>query len=274
MEKSPEQSFYQLVLIRNGESEFSKNNLFCGWTDSDISYKGECQSEDAGKLLMKGGVEFDIAFTSFLRRAIKTCHIILEQMGLLWIPIYKQAQFYVLFCPLCPSWRLNARMYGMLQGCNKSKLALQHGDDQVRIWRREYSGAPPSLSRDAKQHPIFESKYALLDKTIVPDTECLRDAYERLLPFWNDDIVPAIKEGNRVLVVAHGSTLRALMKFIDHISDENIVDVNIPPCIPLVYDFDEHMEPIRHYYLKDDETVASAIRLAINETKLDPQPCI
>ncbi|CDS41428.1 phosphoglycerate mutase [Echinococcus multilocularis] len=261
MEKSSEQPFYQLVLIRNGESDFSKNNLFCGWTDSDISYKGECQSEDAGKLLVKKGVEFDIAFTSFLRRAVKTCHLILEQMGLLWIPIHK-------------SWRLNARMYGMLQGCNKSKLALQHGDDQVRIWRREYNGTPPALSRDAKQHPIFESKYALLDETTIPDTECLRDAYERLLPFWDDEIVPAIKEGNRVLVVAHGSTLRALMKFLDHVPDEDIVDINIPPCTPLVYDFDEHMTPIRHYYLRDDEAVASAIQTAINETKLDPRPCI
>ncbi|EUB64490.1 putative phosphoglycerate mutase [Echinococcus granulosus] len=253
MEKSSEQPFYQLVLIRNGESDFSKNNLFCGWTDSDISYKGECQSKDAGKLLVKRGVEFDIAFTSFLRRAVKTCHLILEQMGLLWIPIHKQARF---------------------GGCNKSKLALQHGDDQVRIWRREYNGTPPALSRDAKQHPIFESKYALLDETTIPDTECLRDAYERLLPFWNDEIVPAIKEGNRVLVVAHGSTLRALMKFLDHVPDEDIVDINIPPCIPLVYDFDEHMTPIRHYCLRDDEAVASAIQTAINETKLDPHPCI
>ncbi|KAM7541276.1 hypothetical protein Aperf_G00000041438 [Anoplocephala perfoliata] len=316
----PNLPFYQLVLIRNGESELTRHGIFCGWADSDISYRGECQAEEVGRLLSKKKVEFDIAFTSYLKRAIKTCHIILGQMSLEWIPVQK-------------SWRLNPQMFGMLQGCHQSKLVVQYGDNQVMSWRRDYVSAPPPLSQNSREHPIYENKYTLftadgrahkvsivgirrylllliptgqaesgnfrivivivvhlwvsgwlswvfvcsyrlmmspmlLDKSLIPDTECLRDSYERLLPFWCDGIVPAIKEGNRVLVVAHESTLRVLMKYVDHISDENIAYANIPPCTPLVYDFDEQMRPIRHYYLMNDGTIQDVII----ETKQDPCP--
>ncbi|KAM3174233.1 hypothetical protein ACTXT7_010960 [Hymenolepis weldensis] len=180
MTGSSENSLYQLVLIRACESEFSGNGLLCGWADSDVSYDGECQAEEMGKYLLEKKIEFDVAFTSYLKRAIKTCHTILEQMGLHWIPVHK-------------SWRMNARMYGILERCDKSKLAFHHGNEQIMAWTRKFAIAPPPLFRNSRDHPVFENKYELLAKSVIPDTEGLRDVHKRVLPFWCDEIVPAIK---------------------------------------------------------------------------------
>ncbi|VDO07514.1 unnamed protein product [Rodentolepis nana] len=232
-------SLHELVLICACESEFSGNGYLSGWFDSDTSYKDECQAEELGKYLFEKKIQFDIAFTSYLKRAIKTCHAILEQMNLHWIPVHK-------------SWRLNAQMYGMLEGWDKSKLFYHHGTERIMAWTRKFDTAPPPLTQNSRDHPIFENKYELFAKSIIPDTESLRDVRKRVLPFWCDEIVPAIKEGNRVLIVAHESVLRALMKYLDGTSD-NFGNIDLTPSIPLVYEFNEHMRPTRFYYLTKNE---------------------
>ena len=245
---------YKLVLIRHGESEWNKANLFTGWTDVDLSEKGINEAKDGGKLLKEEGYTFDIAFTSVLKRAIRTLNLALDEMDLMWIPVVK-------------SWRLNERHYGALQGLNKAETAEKYGDEQVLIWRRSYDVPPPALKEDDERYPGNEPKYSNLDKRTLPFNECLKDTVERFLPYWHDQIAPAIKEGKKVLVAAHGNSLRALVKFLDNISDEEIVKLNIPTGIPLVYELDENLNAIKSYYLGDPEAAKKAAEAVANQAK-------
>lgn len=245
---------YKLVLIRHGESEWNKANLFTGWTDVDLSEKGIKEAKDGGKLLKEEGYTFDIAFTSVLKRAIRTLNLALDELDLMWIPVVK-------------SWRLNERHYGALQGLNKAETAEKYGDEQVLIWRRSYDVPPPALKEDDERYPGSDPKYATLDKRTLPFNECLKDTVERFLPYWHDQIAPAIKEGKKVLVAAHGNSLRALVKFLDNISDEEIVKLNIPTGIPLVYELDENLNAIKSYYLGDPEAAKKAAEAVANQAK-------
>lgn len=245
---------YKVVLIRHGESVWNKENLFTGWTDVDLSEKGIEEAHTAAKLLIEGGYTFDIAFTSVLKRAICTLWIVLEDMNLEWIPVYR-------------SWRLNERMYGDLQGLNKAQTAEKFGDEQVHIWRRSYDIAPPPLLHDDDRYPGKDRRYAHLPTDEVPVTECLKDTVRRFLPYWFDAIVPAIKDGKRVVVAAHGNSIRALVKYLDNISEEEIPGLNIPTGIPLVYELDEDMRQIKHYYLGDQDAVEAAINAVKNQAK-------
>jgi 2,3-bisphosphoglycerate-dependent phosphoglycerate mutase len=236
---------YKLVLVRHGESIWNLANRFTGWTDVGLSERGVAEATAGGKLLKEGGYVFDVAYTSVLKRAIKTLWIILEEMDLMWIPVYN-------------SWRLNERHYGALQGLNKAETAALHGDDQVLVWRRSYDVPPPALARDDPRHPANDARYAGLPAADVPATECLKDTVARMLPYWHETIAPAIRAGQRVLVAAHGNSLRALVKYLDHISDQDIVELNIPTGIPLVYELDDNLKPIKHYYLGDPEAAAKA----------------
>jgi len=213
----------KLVLLRHGESVWNKENKFTGWTDVDLSKKGLEEAKESGQILKKEGFTFNIAFTSVLKRAIRTLWITLDEMDLMWIPVYR-------------SWRLNERHYGGLQGLNKAETAKKYGDDQVLIWRRSYDIQPPALEKTDKRHPINDLMYKDLDKNDTPDTECLKDTVERFLPYWHKTIAPAIKSGKKVLIAAHGNSLRALVKYLDNISDEEILKLNIPTGIPLVYE--------------------------------------
>jgi len=245
---------YKVVLIRHGESIWNKENLFTGWTDVDLSEKGVEEAHTAARLLMEGGYTFDVAFTSVLKRAIRTLWIILDDMDLMWIPIYN-------------SWRLNERMYGDLQGLNKAQTAEKFGEEQVHIWRRSYDTPPPPLSHDDERYPGKDRRYAHIPIDEVPVTECLKDTVERFLPYWVDAIVPVIKAGKRVVISAHGNSLRALVKYLDNISDDEISGVNIPTGVPLVYELDEDMHPITHYYLGDQAAVEAAIQAVKDQTK-------
>lgn len=245
---------YKVVLLRHGESVWNKENLFTGWTDVDLSEKGVEEAHNAGKLLKEGGYTFDIAFTSVLKRAIRTLWIALEEMDLMWIPVVR-------------SWRLNERHYGDLQGLNKAETAEKRGQEQVHIWRRSYDTPPPPLSRDDDRYPGKDARYASLPTDEVPLTECLKDTVERFLPYWVDNIVPVIKEGKNVVIAAHGNSLRALVKYLDNISDEEIPLLNIPTGVPLVYELDEDMHPIKHYYLGDQDVVNAAINAVANQAK-------
>jgi len=245
---------YKVVLLRHGESVWNKENLFTGWTDVDLSEKGIEEAHTAAKLLAEGGFTFDIAFTSVLKRAISTLWIVMEDMDLMWIPVVR-------------SWRLNERHYGDLQGMNKAQTAAKFGDEQVLIWRRSYDTPPPALSLEDERYPGKDRRYAHMPKDEVPLTECLKDTVERFLPYWVDAIVPAIKEGKRVIIAAHGNSLRALVKYLDNISDEEIPGLNIPTGIPLVYELDEDMHPIQHYYLGDQAEVEAAINAVKNQAK-------
>jgi len=245
---------YKVVLIRHGESIWNKENLFTGWTDVDLSEKGVEEAHTAARLLMEGGYTFDVAFTSVLKRAIRTLWIILDDMDLMWIPIYN-------------SWRLNERMYGDLQGLNKAQTAEKFGEEQVHIWRRSYDTPPPPLSHDDERYPGKDRRYAHIPIDEVPVTECLKDTVERFLPYWVDAIVPVIKAGKRVVISAHGNSLRALVKYLDKISDDEIPGLNIPTGVPLVYELDEDMHPITHYYLGDQAAVEAAIQAVKDQTK-------
>lgn len=235
---------YKVVLLRHGESLWNKSNQFTGWTDVDLSEKGVEEAKASGEILKAEGYVFDIAFTSVLLRAIKTLHICLEKMDLHWIPERK-------------SWRLNERHYGALQGLNKAETAEKFGDEQVHIWRRSYDTPPPALEEDDPRHPGKDPRYADLDPKDVPETECLKDTVERFLPHWHDEIAPTIKSGKRVIIAAHGNSLRALVKYLDNISDEEIPGLNIPTGVPLVYELDDDLSPITHYYLGDQEAIAA-----------------
>ena len=235
----------KLVLLRHGESTWNKENRFTGWTDVDLSEKGLAEAHEAGKLLREGGYEFDVAYTSVLKRAIRTLWIALDELDQMWIPVYN-------------TWRLNERHYGGLQGLNKAQMAEQFGAEQVHIWRRSYDVPPPALTADDPRFPGLERRYARLTQAELPLTECLKDTVARFLPYWHETIVPALKSGQRVIIAAHGNSLRALVKYLDNIPDSEIVELNIPTGIPLVYELDDNLKPIRHYYLGDPEAAAKA----------------
>ena len=235
----------KLVLLRHGESTWNKENLYTGWTDVDLSEKGLAEAHEAGKLLREGGYVFDVAYTSVLKRAIRTLWITLDEMDQMWLPVHN-------------TWRLNERHYGALQGLNKAQTAEQYGDKQVKIWRRSYDVPPPSLTQEDPRWPGHDPRYAGMDAADIPLAECLKDTVARFLPFWHETVVPALKSGQRVVIAAHGNSLRALVKYLDNISDDDIVELNIPTGIPLVYELDDDLQPIRHYYLGDAEAVAAA----------------
>lgn len=235
----------KLVLLRHGESDWNKENRFTGWTDVDLSEKGVAEAHEAGKLLREGGYVFDVAYTSVLKRAIRTLWITLDELDQMWIPIHN-------------TWRLNERHYGALQGLNKAETAARFGDKQVLIWRRSYDIPPPALTADDPRFPGNDPRYAGLTPAELPLTECLKDTVARFLPYWHETIVPALKAGRRVIIAAHGNSLRALVKYLDNISDAEIVELNIPTGIPLVYELDDELKPIRHYYLGDPEAAAKA----------------
>ncbi|HEX4326216.1 MAG TPA: 2,3-diphosphoglycerate-dependent phosphoglycerate mutase [Burkholderiales bacterium] len=236
---------YKLVMMRHGESTWNLENRFTGWTDVDLTPKGVEEAKKAGRLLQEKGYAFDIAYTSVLKRAVKTLNIALEEMDALWLPTSKH-------------WRLNERSYGALQGLNKAETAAKFGEEQVLIWRRAYAIAPDPIPLDDPRHPRFDPRYASLTPAELPATECLQDTVARVLPFWNDFIAPAIRAGNRVLIAAHGNSLRALVKYLDGMSDEAIVKKNIPTGQPLVYELDDDLKPIRSYYLADPAEIAAA----------------
>lgn len=245
---------YKLVLLRHGESVWNKKNIFTGWTDVDLSEGGMREADEAGKLLIEGGYSFDVAYTSVLKRAIRTLWIVLDKMDLMWIPVHR-------------SWRLNERHYGALQGLNKADTAAKYGEDQVLIWRRSYDIRPPALEKDDERFPGNDPRYADLHEEDLPSTECLKDTVGRFLPYWHEVLVPAIASGRRVLIAAHGNSLRALVKHLDNVSDEDIVGLNIPTGIPLVYELDKHMKPIKHYYLGDPEAVKKAMESVAKQGK-------
>jgi 2,3-bisphosphoglycerate-dependent phosphoglycerate mutase len=228
----------ELVLIRHGESTWNKENRFPGWVDVGLTERGAEEALLAGRVLADKGYIFDVAYTSVLKRAIKTLWIVLEEMDLMWIPVHR-------------SWRLNERHYGALQGLNKSETAQRYGTEQVMIWRRSYDVPPPSLLKDDERYPVGDPRYGSLKPEEIPLTESLKDVVARFLPYWHEAIAPAIRAGNRVLIVAHGNSLRGLVKFLDHIPDEKIVELNIPTGIPLVYELKDDLTPIRSFYLGD-----------------------
>jgi 2,3-bisphosphoglycerate-dependent phosphoglycerate mutase len=237
---------HRLVLLRHGESEWNRENRFTGWTDVDLSARGVQEARTAGRLLKSEGLTFDLAFTSVLRRAIRTLWLALEEMDLAWIPEQKD-------------WRLNERHYGALQGLNKAETAARYGDEQVLAWRRSYDTRPPALEPNDPRDAIADPRYGNLERAEVPLSECLADTVSRVLPCWNDSIAPAIASGKRVLVAAHGNSLRALVKHLDRIADADIVELNIPTGVPLVYELDDSLSPLRHRYVGDAAEVAKRI---------------
>ena len=244
----------KVVLLRHGESIWNLENKFTGWTDVGLSEKGVKEAHESAKWLTKEGFTFDIAFTSVLKRAVQTLWIVLEDMDLMWIPVYR-------------SWRLNERHYGALQGLNKKEMVDKYGQEQVLIWRRSYDTQPPALSKDDPRFPGKDPRYKDLKEDEVPTTECLKDTVERFLPYWHEVIAPTIKEGKRVIIAAHGNSLRALVKYLDDMSDEAIVKLNIPTGIPLVYELDDSLKPIKHYYLGDPEVIKKAIDSVAKQIK-------
>jgi len=236
---------YKVVLLRHGESLWNRENRFTGWTDVGLTERGVEEARDAARLLTEGDYTFDVAYTSVLRRAIKTLWVVLEEMDLTWIPEHK-------------SWRLNERHYGALQGLDKAETAAKHGEEQVQIWRRSYSVPPPPLESNDERVPNKDPRYRDLKPDELPLTESLEDTVARFLPYWNETIAPAIRSGKLVIIAAHGNSLRALVQHLDRMSEEEIIDLNIPTGIPLVYELDDELRPIRHYYLGDPEAAAAA----------------
>jgi 2,3-bisphosphoglycerate-dependent phosphoglycerate mutase len=245
---------HKIVLLRHGESTWNRENRFTGWTDVDLSLRGVEEAQRAGELLKQAGFAFDLAHTSVLKRAIRTLWLVLDAMDLMWIPVHG-------------SWRLNERHYGALQGLNKAETAAKFGEEQVRLWRRSYDVPPPALAPGDPRHPLGDPRYAGLDDTELPLTECLKDTVTRFLPRWNDSIAPAVREGKRVIIVAHGNSLRALIKYLDGISDEKIVELTVPTGRPLVYELDANLKPMRNYYLGDASEIAAAMRAVANQGK-------
>jgi 2,3-bisphosphoglycerate-dependent phosphoglycerate mutase len=236
---------HKLILLRHGESDWNRENRFTGWTDVDLSKNGIEEAGRAGRTLLEKGFTFDVAYTSLLKRAIRTLWIVLDGMDLMWIPVHR-------------SWRLNERHYGALQGLNKAETAAIHGEKQVKIWRRSYDIRPPALEPSDPRFPGHDRRYAGLTEQELPRTECLKDTVARFLPYWHDTIAPAIRAGQRVLIAAHGNSLRALVKHLDNVSDDAIVELNIPTGMPLLYELDDNLRPIRHEYLGDPEQVRKA----------------
>ncbi len=245
---------YKVVLLRHGESAWNKENRFTGWTDVDLTDKGIREAHTAGQLLKEEKLSFDIAFTSVLKRAIRTLWIVMDDMDLMWIPVIR-------------SWRLNERHYGALQGLNKAEMAEEYGEKQVLIWRRSYATPPPALTADDPRFPGKDPRYKEVPPEELPLTECLKDTVERFLPFWHQEIAPTIKEGKKVIIAAHGNSLRALVKYLDNVSEEEIVGLNIPTGVPLIYELDERLKPIKHYYLGDQEAIQQAIQSVANQAK-------
>ncbi len=244
----------KLVLLRHGESLWNMENRFTGWVDVGLSEKGIHEAQAAAQILREEGFTFDVAYTSLLKRAIKTLWIVLEGMDLMWIPVHR-------------TWRLNERHYGALQGLNKAETAARHGADQVQLWRRSYDVPPPALGLNDPMYPGKDPRYAALKPEELPRTECLKDTVGRVLPFWDDTIAPMIRSGQRVLIAAHGNSLRALVKHLDGISDEAIAELNIPTGIPLVYELEDGLRPIRSYYLGDPDAIAKATQAVADQLK-------
>jgi len=245
---------YKLVLLRHGESTWNKENRFTGWTDVDLSEKGVEEARNAGKLLESEGFTFDLAFTSVLKRAIRTLWLVTDEMNLLWVPVIKE-------------WKLNERHYGALQGLNKSETAAKHGEEQVKIWRRSYDIPPPAFETSDERFPGHFPAYKNVNPGDLPCTESLKDTVARVVPYWEQAIAPEIKAGKKVVVAAHGNSLRALVKYLDHISESDIVELNIPTGTPLVYELDEHLRPIKHYYLGDQESIKKAMESVAGQGK-------
>ena len=246
----------KLVLLRHGESEWNKQNRFSGWTDVDLSDQGILEAHKAGKLLKENSFSFDIAFTSVLKRGIRTLWIVLDELDLSWIPVFK-------------SWRLNERHYGALQGFYKAKMAAELGEEQVLIWRRSYDIPPPPLKTTDPRYPGTDKRYKDLDPKDIPLSECLKDTVDRFLPYWHETIAPTIENGKDVLISAHGNSLRALVKYLDDVSEEEIVGLNIPTGIPLIYELGDDLKPINHYYLGDPEELKQAIEAVENQGKAE-----
>jgi 2,3-bisphosphoglycerate-dependent phosphoglycerate mutase len=245
---------HRLVLLRHGESLWNKENRFTGWTDVDLSERGREEAVESGRLLRAEGFTFDVAYTSVLKRAIRTCWMALDEMDLLWIPMER-------------SWRLNERHYGALQGLNKAETAAKHGDAQTHLWRRSYDTPPPPLAVDDPRHPSHDPRYADLAPGDVPSTESLKDTVARFLPYWTETIAPAVRAGRRVLITAHGNSMRALVKYLDRISDEDIVGLNIPTGIPLVYELDADLSPLGHTYLGDPDAARKAAEAVARQAR-------
>lgn len=245
---------HKLVLLRHGESLWNKENRFTGWHDVELSEKGRLEAAEAGRLLKASGFTFDLAYCSVLRRALNTLWLALDQMDLLWIPVEK-------------AWQLNERHYGALQGLNKAETAAKYGDEQVLIWRRSYDIPPPALEKSDPRWPGHDARYAGIPEEQLPLTECLKDTVARFLPYWHGTIAPQVAAGKQVLITAHGNSLRALVKFLDGISDEKIVSLNIPTGVPLVYELDDNLKPVKNYYLGDQDAVAAAMQSVANQGK-------
>jgi 2,3-bisphosphoglycerate-dependent phosphoglycerate mutase len=248
---------HKLVLLRHGESTWNQENRFTGWTDVDLSERGLAEGKEAGRLLREGGFVFDLAYTSVLRRAIKTLGIALDVLDQLWIPVEK-------------SWRLNERHYGALQGLNKAETAAKHGEAQIKIWRRSYDIPPPPLEAGDARHPSQDSRYAALSPDDLPSTESLKETVARFMPYWHATIAPSLAAGKRVIIAAHGNTLRALVKSLDEVPESEIVELNIPTGIPLVYELDDNLKPLRHYYLGDPAAAAAAAARVAAQSKVRP----
>ena len=248
---------YKLVLLRHGQSQWNLENRFTGWTDVDLAEQGKQEAETAGKLFLEEGYTFDLAYTSVLKRAIRTLWIVLDKMDLMWIPVIR-------------SWNLNERHYGALQGLNKAETAEKHGAEQVKIWRRSYATPPPPLSEDDERLPSKDPRYAGIPKNQLPASEALKNTVDRFLPYWFDQIVPSIKAGKKVLICAHGNSLRALVMHLDQISEDDILELNIPTGIPLVYELDADLKPTNHYYLGDPEAAKKAAEAIANQARATP----
>ena len=249
---------FKLVLLRHGESTWNKENLFTGWTDVDLSEKGLGEAAEAGRLLKEGGYTFDVAYTSVLKRAIRTLNLTLDALDLLWIPVVK-------------TWKLNERHYGALQGLNKAETTAKYGEAQVKVWRRSYDIPPPPLEPGDDRHPSKDPRYAALPPSDLPATESLKETVARFIPYWHSTIAPDIKSGRRVIIAAHGNSLRALVMYLDNVSEAEITELNIPTGIPLVYELDEQLKPVKHYYLGDPAAAAAAAAAVANQGKSEPR---
>jgi 2,3-bisphosphoglycerate-dependent phosphoglycerate mutase len=244
----------KVVLVRHGESDWNKQNRFTGWTDVDLSEKGREEAREGGRVLKAEGFTFDLAYTSVLKRAIRTLYIVLDEMDLMWIPVEK-------------AWQLNERHYGALQGLDKGETAAKFGEQQVKIWRRSYDVPPPALEAEDERFPGRDRRYASLTKEQLPLTECLKDTVARVVPYWENTIVPAIQAGKRVVIAAHGNSLRALVKYLDNVSEADILELNIPTGMPLVYELDDSLKPRKHYYLGNPEKVKAAMEAVAAQGK-------
>jgi 2,3-bisphosphoglycerate-dependent phosphoglycerate mutase len=252
---NPLKRYYRLVLVRHGESEWNKENRFTGWTDVQLSLKGQEEAKLGGKLLKEKGYDFDQVYTSLLRRAINTMNFILNELNQEYLPVHKH-------------WRLNERHYGSLQGLNKAETAAKHGEDKVLVWRRSYDIPPPGLEETDQRHPLHDPRYSSLPKDALPKTECLKDCIGRVLPFWYDHIAPDILANKKVLVVAHGNSLRSLVKHLDSITDQDIINLNIPTGVPLVYELDKDLKPLKKFYLIDEKELKAKLDAVANQGKV------